>query len=507
MSKTSKAKVTVDLTPINKGVIDCDACIDFNSMDQPEAITVVVDGLDAQQINHFCKSTLAVKDVLGNPAVTGVLETSDGFEGVIAFIKRVSFGAASVQLECYLGAASRGCGIAPKEPGQGHWVFGLSNYRVFIGDQRTEVPIPAEKQITPEMAEEFNALKEQWHEAFPNSGIPKSPPVTPADITLKPGWRNNRITLTFAGRIWTLDDDLLGRWPTDDSKITGPIRSGTLSTEWKDGDVEGVLQQAADDIAELLSLALGRDIKWVQFGRKLVSSDMESIHYRKPGLLALKDRGSRLADNWEVGNLKRFVECGEKEITTDSEWWSKTIGLLTQARGAKYLEVKCSLLNTLLDRVTTRIIGPATNAEIEAGLKAKVDDPEFRKALHAVLSSLTDKWEITRTNEICRTINDWNVKPSFPKKIIRCCQKLGIPPISGTKLGFRHVLIHEGEMHSDLENIEERAAYYVEIEAILLLLLVRMLGFDGFIYLQSNPPDPKKVSEFLAETPESNGGK
>ena len=41
MSKTSKAKVTVDLTPINKGVIDCDACIDFNSMDQPEAITVV----------------------------------------------------------------------------------------------------------------------------------------------------------------------------------------------------------------------------------------------------------------------------------------------------------------------------------------------------------------------------------------------------------------------------------------------------------------------------------
>jgi len=476
-------------------------------MDQPEAITVVVDGLDAQQINHFCKSTLAVKDILGNPAVSGVLETGDGFQGVIAFIKRASFGAGSVQLECYLGAVTRGRGSDTKMTGR--WICGLSNFRICIGDQNTQIPVPAEMQATTEMAAEFNDLKEKWHEAFPNDGIPKSPPVTPADITFKPGWRCNRISFTFAGRAWALDDDLLGRWPNDDSKITGPIRSGTLSTEWKDGDVESVLQQAADDIADLLSLALGRDIKWVQFGQKLETGEMVSIHYRKPGLLPFKDHGSRLADNWEVGNLKLFIECAEKEITSDHEWWSKTIGLLTQARGAKYLEVKCSLLNTLLDRITTRIIGPATNAEIEAGLKAKVDAAEFRTALHAVLSSLTDKWEMTRTNEICRTINDWNAKPSFPKKIIRCCQKLGIPPISGKKFGFRHVLIHEGEMHSDLENIEERAAYYFEIEAILLLLLVRMLSFDGFIYLQSIPPEtaPKKVSEFLANAPDPNGGK
>src|SRR6185369_1679944 len=150
-----------------------------NSMDQPEAINIVVDRLDAEQINHFCKSTLAVKDVFGNPVITGVMDTGDKFEGAMAFIKSVSFGPAEAQLECYLGAASQGCGAESKGPGQGRWVFGLSNYRIHIGDQRTELPLPAKHQVTTEMADEFNALKEQWHETFPKSGIPKSPPVTP----------------------------------------------------------------------------------------------------------------------------------------------------------------------------------------------------------------------------------------------------------------------------------------------------------------------------------------
>jgi hypothetical protein len=50
MSEASKAKVNVDQTPINKGGVECDACIDFNSLDQPETITVFIRGLDATQI-------------------------------------------------------------------------------------------------------------------------------------------------------------------------------------------------------------------------------------------------------------------------------------------------------------------------------------------------------------------------------------------------------------------------------------------------------------------------
>ena len=508
MSKASKAKVKVDLTPIKKDVVECDACIDFNSMDQPEGITLVVDGLTAEEINRFCKPTLAVKDVLGNPTVTGLLDTGDGFEGAIVFIERVSFGQASVQLECHLGAVARGC--VPETKGKGQWVFGLSNYRISIGDQKTEIPVPATKQVTPEIAAEFNDLKEKWHEAFPNSGIPKSPPVTPAEITLKPGWRNNRITFAFAGRTWTLDDDLLGRWPKEDYKISEPVRSGTLATSVQGDDTQDAIQQAADDISDLLALGLGRDIKWVQCGRRNDDGSLQSLHYRKPGLLAFNQHGFRLADNWESQNVKQFLEAGERVLAPDREWWRVTIGLLTQVGGTKYLEVKCSLLNTLLDRITTKILGKSCAPEIDVELDKRVDNKDFRTALHYILATLSPKWERTRTDALCGTIKEWNKKPSFPKKITRSCEKLGIPPISGKKLSFRHLLIHEGEMDADLETPQETAEYFFEIQMIVLLLLVRMLGFEGHIYLQSKPDESgqtKKVSEFLVESTQPNGGK
>jgi hypothetical protein len=508
MSKASKAKVKVDLTPIKKGVVECDACIDFNSMDQPEAITIVVDGLDASQINHFCKPTLAVKDVLGNPAVTGVLETGDRFEGAIAFIKCVSFGRASVQLECYLGEVTRGGG--PEVKGKGQWVFGLSNYRIHIGDQKTEIPVPTRVQVTPEMAAEFNDLKEKWHEAFPNSGIPKSPPVTPAEITLKPGWRNNRITFTFAGRIWTLDDDLLGRWPNEDHKISEPVRSGTLATAVQEGDTEDAVQQVADDISDLLSLALGRDIKWVQCGRRNDDGAIQSLQYRKPGLLAFNQHGTRLADNWEPLNIKQFLEAGETVLVADREWWSVTIGLLSQVGGTKQLVVKCSLLNTLLDRITSKVNADTGEPQIDPKLNDRLDRGWFRWLLHLLLRTLSSKWERHRTDSLCdNVIKGWNAEPSFPEKVIRSCESLGIKAPSRSKLGFRHKLIHAGEFDKKLKTIEKKAEYLFGTEAIVLMLLVRMLGFEGYIYIQSIPPqpDPKKVIEFLAETPEPNGGK
>jgi len=61
MSSSKKAKVKLDLTPIQKGVLECDASIEFNSMDQPEAITIVIGGLNAEQINRFCNPPFTVK--------------------------------------------------------------------------------------------------------------------------------------------------------------------------------------------------------------------------------------------------------------------------------------------------------------------------------------------------------------------------------------------------------------------------------------------------------------
>jgi hypothetical protein len=184
-----------------------------------------------------------------------------------------------------------------------------------------------------------------------------------------------------------------------------------------------------------------------------------------------------------------------------------TIGLLTQVGATKYLMVKCSLLNTLLDRITSRVNGEAKNPEIDASLEAKLDNDTFRATLHDLLSSLTTKWERHRTDSLCdNVIKGWNAEPSFPEKVIRSCESLGIKSPSRSRLGFRHKLIHAGEFDKKLKTIEKKAEYLFGIEAIVLMLLVRVLGFDGFVYLQSSPPDPKPVSEFLADLSQPNGG-
>src|SRR4051794_4326673 len=128
MIKPGKAKVKLDLTPIKKGVEECDSYIELNSLDQPETITIFIKGLDSGQINFFCKRSLVVNEVFGNDNFSGTSEAGDAFSGQLSFIKGVSFGPAEARLECYLGNISQGAPAASKA--NGRWVFGLANYRI-----------------------------------------------------------------------------------------------------------------------------------------------------------------------------------------------------------------------------------------------------------------------------------------------------------------------------------------------------------------------------------------
>lgn len=498
MSLAITAKLTADLAPLGLGVTELPAVVGENTLGQPESVALLIGGLSAERLRLFTAATLKVTDVFATPAVRITLATGERLDGEIVFVKQVHLAPESVRLECELGSVTRSSGKVQK--GTCEWVFGLANYRVRSGDQRTELPLPGGAQASADRADQFNALVEAWHAAFPNSGIPKTPPAKPEDLTLKSGWRLNRITFSFAGRSWTLDDDMHGRWPEADHKITEPVRSGSLVTAFREGDTEAVVQQAVDDITDLLTLALGRDIKSVQCGLRSEDGSFQWVHYRTPGLLAFNQHGPRFADNWETGNLKQFLEQCERVLAANRDWWGVTIGLLMQARGAKYLEVKASLINTLLDRVTTKILGDQKTHEIDPGPDAKLKAKEFKVTLHFILSTLSPNWDRNRTESLCNTIREWNAKPSFPKKITRSCQSLGISPVSGEKLGFRHVLIHQGEMDSDLETPDDRVQYFCELEATVLLLLARMLGFDGHVYLQkdpSSPGDTKPVADFL----------
>jgi hypothetical protein len=494
------AKVTVDLGPLGKGKTECEGTLQWGQLEQPEYLSIAIGGLSAAEINKFTeKGNLTIEAIFGDKKIVGLPSNGQRFDAEIVFIRDVEFGANEIVLNVLLGSYSER--VAEFKANGTQWKFGLANLRLFHGDVFT--PIPAAKEVSPEKQEIYKALIAEWHKEFGDKELTEKE-IEERYSTFKTlgGARCNRVEFEHGGHRWQLDDVLFGRWPDDLKKIRTPIVSGALSTERAEGETEKDVRDLATDITLLLTLALGRDVKWTSFGCYFPDGSTTEVQYRNPGLMSFNQHSQAVADNWEGGNLKAFLESAGRVIIAEREWWLTTIGLVNQARTSRYLEVKCSLLNTLLDRITTKIIGPATNAEIESGLKQKVDAKEFQTALHDLLMKLTDKWDINRTKEICRTINDWNARPSFPKKIIRSCEKLGIPPIPGKKLGFRHVLIHEGEMHSDLDSEEERVRYFFEIEMVVLLLLIRMLGFEGLIYLDIAPPDPKKVSDFLTQTPE-----
>lgn len=499
MDGTKNAKVTLDLTPLGKDVVECDATIEFNVMGQPETIAVIIGGLKAAHLNRLLGGTLSVADVFGKVSFSGTVEGGSSVGGVLTFIKSVDIGFAEATLECYFDSATvTSASAAVGAPTR--WVFGLANYRIAIGDISTELPPP---ELDPQKIAKIKASLQAYHETI--EGIVKTTEQIDAEYksfkSLHGEKRLNRIDFAFAGRKWTLTDDYFGRWPKEPSRLAEPMRSGSLSTDCQEGDSAGSLQQIADDISDLLSLALGRDIKWVQCESQLEDGASQSIQFRKPGLLAFNQNRSCLSDNWETGNLRKFLEGGEKVLVADRGWWSATIALLTQVGATKYAVVKCSLLNTLLDRITSNVFVDSNDPLIDPKLNERIDARWFRWVLHRILRLLSSNWERYRTEALCdNVIKGWNAEPSFPEKVIRSCESLGIKSPARSKIGVRHKLLHAGEFDKKLKTMDAKIEYLFGIEGTVLMLLVRMLGFNGLVYLQSSGPDPKKVSEFLTET-------
>lgn len=495
MSESKQAKVTVDLTPFTKGMVTSSATIHTGTLDQPDELTIEVVGLSADDLNKLMQGQIELGTIFGDTKVNGSLDESVVFEADLTGIKGIEFGQESIQVTCYIGPYSEQR-PTPLHEGR-YWRFRMANLHLFRGDAFSHQPPPKET-VPPERVEQYKAIVAEWHKSYGNLGIAMQEFGERYEgFQVRGGFRLNRITFDLAGRTWLLDDDLHGQ--KNLKKISQPIVSGTLSTEWKEGDTEEPMQQLADDVSELLSFALARDVKWVSFGCFSDDGGSDKIAYRTPGLLPFNQGGSATIDNWEPHNLKSFLETAQGPLIADRDWWSKSIGLLTQARGAKYLEVKCSLLNTLLDRISSKVNGDNYGNEIDAGLDARLDRKWFRWLLHCLLRTLSKNWERHRTDSLCdNVIKGWNAEPSFPDKVIRACDHLGIPPLSRTKLGFRHKLIHSGEMNKKLKNTDQKLEYLFGIEAVVLMLMIRMLEFSGQVYLQSNPPDPKPVSEFLA---------
>jgi len=80
----------VDLTPSARR-LECYACIECILWSSPIGHHRHREGLDAERIKPFCKPTLAVNEVFGNPVAKGTLETERRLKAVCLH-QSVNFG-------------------------------------------------------------------------------------------------------------------------------------------------------------------------------------------------------------------------------------------------------------------------------------------------------------------------------------------------------------------------------------------------------------------------------
>lgn len=61
----------------------------------------------------------------------------------------------------------------------------------------------------------------------------------------------------------------------------------------------------------------------------------------------------------------------------------------------------------------------------------------------------------------------------------RACEALQLPPIPGKLLGTRHLLLHVGKLEPPDGDV---VGYWMELDALVLMLILRMLNYGGPFY-------------------------
>ena len=430
----------------------------------------------------------SLDDVIASRDITFTPSTGPARKLNLAYLKNISWGSSKGKMTFLLGESVEA--ISKIGDVNNYWQFRLVKLSVCNGDSFSVV-LPEDGSISRGLlVSAVNFLSDVDQSERSN----KRPSQQICNL----------IRFGIGGTEWVLIDDLGKSKPKDSHHIGHALPSGVLICKYHDNMGHDEVYSQVQCICFALSLALGRDVSVV--ASAILSEELNPTNARTYAVpvMAFSQKSSPLADNWDYQNLKRFVEQACKAFVVDRDWWLVTCDLILQARTSKYLEVKLSLLNTLLDRISKRVNSGKKQIEIDPLLDGRLIDDDFLKSLHSVLSSLSNKWSEDRTKSICGVIKGWNNSPSFPKQVARACEVLGIQLLDGANLAFRHKLIHEGELDKKLTTWDQKAEYLFAIEGIVLLLIVRMINFDGQIYLQSKPHDSHPVSEFLVgvELPE-----
>lgn len=440
----------IDLSSVGGKAVLCDCVIDVSPESDVVEFTAVIRGLSADEINRLF-------DDGGLPwdePTSGRLQDGRQFEGRIRSITSYEpTGPESMEIKGALTALA----IKAVEAGvPSVWEFTLSNVQLSDADIWTDYPHERRRSL-------------------------------------------DSIEFTAAGRSWRLTDTWHHKWKnTSKRDLSKPVMSGVLHTAFQSEDSDADMMEIVQDITEVLSIAMSRAVNWHQFTVK--SDDGRGIrgYQRSAWTAGFNKHGDSPVANYAPGSLKNLLELSLPVIAGNREWYSKTLGLLNQAQIADFLDVRCSILYTLADRVSSFVVGKTAQAEIDTELKSRARKKPFIDELHQILSKLSpENWTQDRTNNVLGMIKDWNKRPHFAVKIQRACSQLGLPEPPKALLIPRNDLLHDGELKSrDDDNYKQ----YIELDWVILTLVLRLFRYEGTYYHRKLGIEPVVLSDQLLPT-------
>lgn len=255
-----------------------------------------------------------------------------------------------------------------------------------------------------------------------------------------------------------------------------------LRTQKLPSDTAPPVKEMADAICSLLTLALGRHIRWLTL-KHISTTGEKKIAYSFGPFQAFSDYAPVLINNWKTGNLAAFISKCSSHLRTNSTWWKDTIGWLHEARTQVYLEHRLALLFVILDRCSS-----ANREEVKCNLADNLEEKiaagnkggSFRAEIEDLMSRYdVSKWTRERTNALIGKLKEWNSTESFPNKVRYLCESLLLPPPGKKLLGLRHKLLHIGE--HDLEAGECRDKW-LELDWVVTSIVLRMLAYEGEMF-------------------------
>lgn len=370
--------------------------------------------------------------------VIGMLDDGRHFEGTLNLVESVTFAQKDCgTVNCVLFDSQVSDG--KPTPTEATWCYAIANLSIYRGDEATVIS---------------SAITQSQQKVF------------------------NRIRFSVGGREWVLTDHLVGcRKKLEPHHKANVLHTGSLETVVIPDEDLTALNLIADDICDLLSLALGKGIRWDSRTKEPFDSNRPNMIVRSVWLPPFGAGGGEASIiNNEKSVLKCFLETAYPALAEKRVWLRPTLDLYLQARLNSFVEVKCTLLNILLDRMAQQLTKDLNKAQISESIAQVIGDGEFLKGLHEALSKLGDKWTEAHTKSVVQRIKEMNSRPSFASAIIKACRKLSLKEPSSEFLNKRHRLLHEGQLDPADEAM---LAYCLELDCLVLLMILRLLGYDG----------------------------